>query len=375
MCYHPWVGLDISPQGEYKPCCKFGPVLGTDLHEYQTNPELEKLKQQFLASERPEGCARCWRDEDAGLPSKRTLDNQYIFENTAPALDKIKVLSVPFGNTCNLACRICSSYPSSRWGQEVEKLKPYFPDIPIYKHNKFYQEVSFGIDLHSIKDSLVHVTFPGGEPLYADQQTHIDFLYSLLPRAKEIGLHYITNTTRFPNSQLLAYWSEFKEVDIQLSIDGILDQFEYNRWPALWGQVYPNIKKYQLLKLKNKNFKLSISHSVSIFTVAYLPKFLKWCSEMYLPAPYLGLVSNPVHYSITALPKQAKQQLEQYFKDDPKLKGIIEAMWARDDSDQIPTMAKYIKILDTQRSQDFASIFPDMYNILGEEFQTLYNLY
>lgn len=96
---------------------------------------------------------------------------------------------------------------------------------------------------------------------------------------------------------------------------------------------------------------------------------------MYLPAPYLGLVSNPVHYSITALPKQAKQQLEQYFKDDPKLKGIIEAMWARDDSDQIPTMAKYIKILDTQRSQDFASIFPDMYNILGEEFQTLYNLY
>lgn len=375
MCYHPWVGLDISPQGEYKPCCKFGPVLGTSLTEYQTSEKLAQLKEQFLAGERPDECARCWKDEDADLPSKRTLDNKYIFNDTAPALTSFKVLSVPFGNTCNLACRICSSYPSSRWGQEAEKLKPYFPDIPIYKHNKFYQTAEFKQSIDELSKDVVHVTFPGGEPFYADSETHYEFLMSMLDRAPEISLHYITNGTKMPGQEMFHAWDKFKQVDIQLSIDGILDQFEYNRWPALWPQVYANVQKYQRYALQHRNIKLSISHSVSIFTVYYLPQFLEWCKMAYLPAPYLGLVSNPLHYSITALPAGAKQAIEAHFHNDPRLTGIVKAMWAKDDSDQLDLLVKYVKILDKQRQQNFAETFPELYNLLGEQCQTLYQLY
>lgn len=376
MCYHPWVGLDISPQGEFKPCCKYTVPIANNISDYQNSIELDKLKNDFLLGKQPAGCARCWRDEDAGLPSKRLLDNEYVFENLEPALDGIKVLSLPFGNTCNLACRICNSYSSSRWSAEETKLKQYFPDIIINQHNKFYKDPNF---IKSIVDSfstIKHVEFPGGEPFFADQDLHYDFLLELVKRNPEnISLHYITNGTKFPNESLMSIWKRFKKIDIQISIDGTRNQFEYNRWPAVWSDVLLNVGKYTALQGLNKNIQLSISHSVSIFTICYLPEFINWCVKNHLPDPYLGLVSRPDYYSITVLPKETKEHIENKFKSYKNLQPIVKAMWAKDDSKLLDTTIKYVKILDKQRSQNFAETFPELYQLLGEKCQTLYQLY
>ena len=143
MCYHPWVGLDISPQGEFKPCCKYKNTVATNIQDYELSTEILQLREDFLLGRKSPGCERCWRDESAGLPSKRTLDNEYIFQNTRPDLSSLKVISIPFGNTCNLACRTCSSHSSSRWTAEAKKLTEFYPDIPIFEHAKFYQDPEF----------------------------------------------------------------------------------------------------------------------------------------------------------------------------------------------------------------------------------------
>lgn len=379
MCYHPWVGLDISPQGEFKPCCKYTDVLAKDLPEYQSSLALKQLQQDFLAGRKPDGCSRCWQDEAAGLPSKRTLDNQYVFENQEPELSGIKVLSMPFGNTCNLACRICSSYPSSKWGQEARKLKPYFPDIRIWGHNKYYKNETFMEQIKDLTKDVVHVEFPGGEPFYADQDQHLAFLQHLAEHNPEnITLHYITNGTRYPGSLITQIWERFKKVDIQISIDGTKDQFEYNRWPATWPNVLLHVGKYLALSHAWSNIQISVSHSVSIFTIYSLPQFIYWCERYNLPKPYLGLVSRPLHYSITVLPEEAKHKIQTKFEqypEYPELVPIIRAMWAKDDSDELDTTIKYVKILDKQREQNFQQTFPELYQLLGERCQTLYQLY
>lgn len=381
MCYHPWVGLDISPQGEFKPCCKYKDVLGTSFSEYEANPALEQLRQDFQNGVQNPGCYRCWKDEAAGLPSKRTLDNEYVFNKQAPELNGIKVLGLASGNTCNLACRTCSSYASSRWATESKKLAEKFPDITIFEHQQFYQDFEFRKELLSRLGDVMHVEFAGGEPFYAKAASHMELLLYLMNECdpSQITLHYITNGTVLPDRKIMeTMWPRFKKVDIQLSIDGTRQQFEYTRWPAKWSNVLLTVGKWFEHARTHPNIQLSLSHTVSIFTIHALPDFLVWCDHNRLPKPYLGLVSKPDYFSITVLPEEGKHAIEKKFKnysmyDD--LVPIIQAMWANDDSHLLDLTAKYVKIHDVQRGQSFATTFPETYQLLGEQCQTLYQLY
>lgn len=375
MCYHPWVGLDISPQGEFKPCCKFSHSLGNTISDYETNPELAQLRQDFVDGKKNPGCSRCWRDEAANLPSKRTLDNTYTFKNPQQ-LDQLLVLSVSFGNTCNLACRTCNSYSSSKWSATSKAVEQYFPEVKIWGHNKFYRRPEFFDSILSKAGDLLHIDIPGGEPFYADRDLHYSFLTKLLDHnSGGTKLHYTTNATVLPEQRLLDIWQKFRNVDVQISIDGTEHQFEYNRWPAQWQLVLENIEFWKHQAAITPNMQLSISHTVSIFTVADLPKFIDWCRENSLPEPYLGLVSQPPHYSITVLPQAAKDELAIRFTNYPVLVPVIAAMMAKDDSNQLDNLAKYLKILDKQRNQSFAQTFPHTYQLLGDSCQTLYQQY
>ena len=147
MCYHPWVGLDISAQGDFRPCCKYNGTFGLSLKEYENNPSLQKLQQDFLNGERPSGCQRCWSDEDSGLPSKRTIDNVYFFNDQVPDMKSYKVLSLPFGNTCNLTCITCNPESSSRWQKEWQTIH----NVDILPYH-FYKENFVHLNLHLFFD-------------------------------------------------------------------------------------------------------------------------------------------------------------------------------------------------------------------------------
>jgi len=376
MCYHPWVGLDISPQGLFKPCCKYKDTIANSFQSYIESTELAQLKKEFLEGKKPGGCYRCWRDEEAGITSKRQLDQKHIFNNTTPSLNQISVISLPFGNTCNLACRICNSASSSKWRDEAKKLQHTFTEIKIYDHVKFYDDPSFMNPIFSLVPNIIHIDIPGGEPFVVKSKKHqqlIDLVSNHKP--DQVTIHYTTNCTQFPEESLWSQWKKFKQVDIQLSIDGIAKQFEYNRWPAKWDECYKNIKKYQQKTAEFNNIKISISHSVSIFTVFYLPEFLDWCKNNNLPDPWLGLVTNPLHYNITVFPKDVKNRIMEKLQKKIELSAIVQALNAKDDSDQFDKTLKYVKTLDKQRNQNFTETFPELYQLLEKKCHTLYQQY
>jgi MoaA/NifB/PqqE/SkfB family radical SAM enzyme len=364
ICHHPWVGLEINPQGEFRPCCKYTSSLADNLTDYLASSELSTLKEEFLSGNKPEGCRYCWDDESAGIKSKRQLDNEYLFNYQDLNHNSLKVLSLSFGNSCNLACRMCDSSSSSTWIIEEEKLKKDFPAIKIHQHQRFYQNTKFIDEIKAISDSVVHVEFPGGEPFLAGVDEHLNFLDFLISKnPQDISLHYMTNATVFPKSDFWDRWEKFKKVDIQLSIDGIGSHFEYIRWPGKWSTVENNVKLYVDKKDDVSNLKLSISHSVSIFNVYYLPEFVKWCLQNKLDMPYLGLVSDPRMYNIKNLPTAVKNAISEKISRF-KFENIVSYMYEEDLS--ADANWQITEILDQNRKQNFKETFPEFSQLLKE---------
>lgn len=368
ICYLPWVGLDITPQGEFKPCCKYANNFSGTLSEYLDSAELTSLKESFLAGEKPNGCSKCWDDEKAGHTSKRNEDWIYIFKEQVPDLNKLKVLSFPFGNSCNLACRTCDSYASSTWGVETKKLKHQLPKLVEFKHNRYYQDNNLIAQIKNLGSDITEIYFPGGEPFLAGTDEHLSLLnhYIDIGKSQNITLHYMTNLTIFPNEKFWHAWKKFKKINMQLSIDGLEKHFEYTRWPAKWDLVSDNLVLFKNALTDNPNMKLSVGYVVSIFTVYYLPEFYKWLLQNKLADSFISLLSSPVMYSIKTLPGPIKDKVAKKltrFKFD----NIVSYMYEEDLSSNFNQTTDYIEVLDQHRNQSFAETFPEFYQLIKEK--------
>lgn len=365
MCYHPWVSVDVTTQGNFKPCCKFSKPIATNLSDYLSSPELVKLKEQFTKGVQPIECKRCWDDELAGIPSKRQIDYNRIFQNKIPDLTKLASIGINFGNSCNLACRICSSYASSTWLNESKKLQNLLPNIPIFEHHRFYQDKELLTVLKTIPTDLRYVEFFGGEPFLAsvtEQLELLDYLISI--GASNTELHYSTNTSVLPNTKFWDKWAKFKTVDLALSIDGLGEHFEYQRWPAVWDDVVDNIKFYQEQTAHYPNIKISISHTVSIFNVYYIPEFTKWCLQQGLGKPFLSPLSAPEMYSIVNLPDQVKEQISEKltrFNFQEIVKYMNNSAECTNEK-----FVEYTRVLDRHRDQNFTTTFSEFYQLLKD---------
>lgn len=360
FCRHPWQGLDISPQGEYKPCCKYSSTIATSLDDYLKSDELRDLKQAFLSGEKPEKCKRCWSDEAAGVASKRQIDFRSYYATTE-INDSIKVLSAAFGNTCNLACRHCSSYVSSHWRKDALKLG----QDKVFQHVRFYKDPKWIEQLKELGQSAVLIEFPGGEPFLTGVEQHKDFLRFLIDNNPgQKVLHYMTNGTVMPDEEFLHLWKDFKSVEIQLSVDGIGKRFEYMRNPGNWSVFEDGVQVYKTYQKQISNLKIGFSHTVSILNVYYLQEFLDWSKVQGIEHPYCGLVVRPNYYDIRNLPTAVKEQVIEHVQDS-KIRNYISQPAALSNMDLFWSVTDK---LDELRKESYAKCFPEFAEILKAKY-------
>ena len=377
FCHHPWVGLDIQNDGELRPCCKFKPDLENwkkfyiqdGIENYNNSYEISELKKQFLNGKNPAGCMRCWKDEDAGYPSKRQLDYSNfpaeLDNHDLESCDRFLFLSIPIGNYCNLKCRICGPSASTTWVKEWNDVFSEKNSIQDWHKNPtVWQDI-----LKYSKNSLeIHIH--GGEPFLYDSNEQFTLLQGLIDSgtSKKTKIHYSTNCTVFPKQEYWDLWKNFKSIDIQLSIDDIGKRFEYNRYPAKWNSVKKNLIEYRNRIVMKKNMQISISTTVSVFTIAYLEEFFDWIKENKLPEPYLGRLEHPYYYQVGVLPTEQRQKFKNKLQNSnyESLKKI--SNWLNDDkSEHWNTFLKYTKIHDKYRKENFQQTFPEIYNMLSSD--------
>ena len=367
FCYSPWTNIDISPTGELAPCCKFQKhyynqqldIKTHSLDEYFGSEMINNIKQEFQNNAWPIGCERCQVEESNGIESKRQLDyirwkDHYVTYDFSHG--KVITASIAFGNTCNLKCVTCGPHSSSRWQKEYFDL--YGKDIP---HFKFYKE-NFVKDFIKQAPNIVHLDIPGGEPFLSGVNEQKELLkhYINNNQSDSITLHYTTNATIFPDGEWWELWKHFKEIDLQISLDGVNHRYNYIRFPGNWNEVLFNVQKY--VKIKLNNVRLSVSHTVSSYNIYYLDEFFTWCKQIGLPTPWLGRVHKPTHMRPTIWPEPFKHQLINKLKSSKYLEVQKWAMLIDnvDDSEQYDLFCDTLHKHDHYRNTTFVHAFPEI---------------
>ena len=369
FCYAPWSNLDISPTGTISPCCKFQTqyysdkfnILTHDLESYTNSQMIQTVKKQFLADQWPAGCERCQIEEQHNIQSKRQLDYtrwKDHYKQFDIKTEKIITASIAFGNTCNLKCITCSPVSSSKWHQEYAEI--YSKNIaPI----KFYKK-NFVEEFSKQSPAIVHLDVPGGEPFLSgiSEQQQLLKYYVDSGQAKNISLHYTTNATVMPNEEWWNLWKHFQEVEIQLSIDGIGNRYEYIRYPADWNNLVDNVFKYTAQQKTSSNMRLSVSHTVSAYNIYYLDEFFDWCQKVELPVPWLGRVHNPLHMRPTVWPQQVREKIADRLCASPHCEIVTWGNLVRqiDDSNYYELFVEKLHQHDRYRNLNFEKTFPEL---------------
>jgi MoaA/NifB/PqqE/SkfB family radical SAM enzyme len=367
FCHAPWTNVDISPQGDILPCCKYQPqpqdptfnIQSHSLKQYAGSAFLRNIQQDFSNDSWPAGCVRCEVEEQNNIPSKRQLDHDRWQEHyTGHDLhsDQWLTASIAFGNTCNLKCITCGSHSSSRWHDEY--LKIYSVD---FQPVKFYRD-DFVDDFVSQAPGIIHLDIPGGEPFLSGvpEQKKLLRHYIDSGQAPDISIHYTTNVTVFPDEEWWQLWSHFREIDMQLSIDGVGARYEYIRYPAVWEHTERHVQRYIQQEKSIPNLRLSVSHTVSAYNIFYLDEFFTWCRGVGLPRPWLGRVHNPAHMRPTVWPCRDHVVTELKNSAHEDVRTWAAMVRDTDESHLFEEFCQRLHQHDQYRGLKFADTFPEM---------------
>jgi MoaA/NifB/PqqE/SkfB family radical SAM enzyme len=326
----PWISIETSPMGTVRPCCmaheeitdengKKYDLNETTLETAYHSVYMQKLRQDFRSGQRPETCNRCWDEEAAGRDSKRIhsqvrlkeLYKQVDWANDNP--DQLWFVDLKLGNICNLKCRICGSWSSSKWAEEeMAYLEPGRNKKEHIAYTWLRQGAwprkteTFWDNMRDLLPNIRYFEFTGGEPWLI--QEHFDLLQYAVDQghSKNIDIHYNTNATQEPR-QYADLWSNFGRVDIAFSIDNVGDRFEYERHGASWDDANSIIDDVHDMKLLYKNITTQLCFTINIQNVYYIDELLEWADTKPFGSVYFNMLHSPDHMSIQHMTPQAKE--------------------------------------------------------------------
>jgi len=384
-CILPWISIETTPTGKVRPCCLYTqelPDIDLNTHTLQDAFEskpMRDLRRSFRRGEKPAGCERCWMEEDAGKKSKR----EYMLEKFKHEVvdysnnsgTSLKFLDLKLGNICNLKCRICGTWSSSKWGQEELDYYPNGGEVQrqwIKQGQWPRKNRTFWEHMDELLPHIKFFEFTGGEPFLIKQ--HFDLLQRAVDAgyAKDIDIHYNTNTTKFPAQHEL--WKHFKHVQIAFSVDNTGKRFEYERFGAKWRTANTNIKKINNLRDSGYPISTQLCCTWNLQNIYYMEEILTWAHTMNFDDIHFNLMHDPWEYALSNTPKSAKSQVmlylqkcqvkyPQHSQDIDALKKIVVDS-VQEDADGLH---KKIRRTDLYRNQNFAQTHSKMAKAIGYE--------
>lgn len=330
----PFTGLATREDGKMKLCCKSLPIgdINTEtLEEVWNNDNMKRIRKQVLNNERPAECAACFVYEDQSVESMRERHNTTSTPETRTslypnALDTLREdYTMPFEmpsieirltNLCNLKCRMCSPLDSTSWNdwnvikdfydKEDSTIGKTIIELQLDKKpyvDAFMDNEQWWTSFSKLAPYFKRVEFAGGEPLI--DPSHYRVLSALEEHAHNIELKYATNLTVLGKGKyhVKDYWSKFRSVAVNASIDGVGDVYEYIRTNAKWDTVLENL---EIVKQIPNVSRVVASVAVQATNVMSLDKTI----ELFLNE--LGVIywSNFVRYpsllSAQVLPRELK---------------------------------------------------------------------
>ena len=400
ICMLPWVSIEASPMGTTRPCCmaheEITDELGKKYDLNETNLEvayhseyMQDLRRQFRRGEKPATCNRCWEEEDAGRDSKRIhsqvrlkeLYKQVDWANDDP--DQLWFVDLKLGNICNLKCRICGSWSSSKWAEEELAYMP--KDFNKKEHIAYTwlkqgawprKTETFWDNMKALLPNIKYFEFTGGEPWMI--QEHWDLLQYAVDSgySKNIDIHYNTNATQWPHTKDFdAYklFQQFGRVDIAFSIDNVGDRFEYERYGADWSIANRIIDEVHLYKNKwIPNITTQLCFTINIQNVYYLDELLDWAETKHFGSIYFNMMHSPDHMSVQQMTPIAQELVLNKLKTtfwrrahyQQEIDNVIKFIENGTGSDGSEFLFK-MQRTDAHRKQNFMDTHPEIAQAMG----------
>ena len=405
LCPLPWIHLEATQLGEIRPCCMWegeplGKVEEFGKQDFQNHPTLKEVRCQMIAGKKPVGCSKCFLMEKTGGQSPRTWEKSIQTGCTYKCLDatgtvesKLLYTNFRFNAICNLACRMCGPWASTRWNSEFNKIHEGEEGISAanYKTNDQEQSKAIYEELSRPLSSLTKIHFAGGEPLLNVE--HYQLLDSIIElRRTGVQLSYNTNATvlQFGKWNVIEQWKKFldlsrsNKLQIALSLDAVGPAGEYIRYGSRWSEIEEVVKRLvQLQKIYKDQVDIPVCPTVSILNVYRFPELIRWSiSRGIYVGPINNFVVSPPWYDLRILPESQKRQIKLVLEEQ---RGESECLDAYIDStisfmqETVPDTKwhqkefyKYTKRLDILRNQNFLDINPEFevwYNFLDRRYR------
>lgn len=370
--------IETTPLGEFRPCClaeesipNLNIAKGDTLQDAFGSEYMEDLRQQFLNADRPSTCAKCWSLESAGGTSKRMISNQKFGIDTEEK--KLKFLDLKLGNICNLKCRICGAWSSSKWAQEEIELGNQNAKDWLKQGQWPRKQHALWQEIVELLPDVEYFEFTGGEPFLIKE--HFDILEKSveLGTSKTQQIHYNTNGTTFPQHAVENIWPHFKEVEIAFSIDDVGERFEYQRYGAVWQEVNENIKKFNDLKSLHKNIKTQVCCTINVQNIYNLEQVANWIESQSFDYVFYNYLHEAKEWNVQYLPDEYKQTIQTKLLSskivgqhkEELCKAVVFMMDQNLGNDQMHWLRKQ-KIIasDNYRQQSFVDVHPEYQGLL-----------
>jgi len=373
----------IDAVGSYSPCT----ALGGGIFKFPDktfkvvwlDPKLEDARNRSIAGEKLDMCNRCWTEEEYNHTSERQclkIDATDI-DYTNPEYYKSgpRHLNIKVSNICNLRCRTCQSIDSYLYNIEGEfyekKNNLKNTAYTIQKIKKHFTDEQLD-DLYSFSENLERIELYGGEPLLDDQVPK--YLLRLIESgaSKNIDLSVSTNCTHSLTSKWVTILTNFKNVIINISVDGIGDRFTYMRHPGNWALSERNIRSFFELEQAHDNINVIPVCTVSAINVWYIEEVFEYFKQ-YNVEPFLILVQWPSYYCVNVFPDDIKPLVETRLKsyDNVKFDAIVKLMYTEPNLFNPARFASpwdefkfWTKEKDEYRNENFIEIFPAIGNLI-----------
>lgn len=329
-CCLPWNHLATHPNGAVSLCCQTDMTNGLGfasspdgvLHNLESSSvyaivnseSFKKVRLEMASGVEPKACHRCYENERLGGFSLRLQENKkYGWTESRSSvmsdgtiIPDLEYIELRLGNVCNLKCVTCNSVSSAKWivdEQKLEKKISWFKSLKGTKQASWFLSEGFYEELSEHKN-LKTIYINGGEPLLVKEHKTLLENLVLFGRAKEIELKYSTNLT-IKDEEAVELWSQFKNVELMLSLDDLGSRNDYLRYPSKWDQLEKNLAWYLKSKVEDS---IIICQTVSALNAEFCSELVLFCQANNIKHT-LNLVESPSYLGAASISEENRRKI------------------------------------------------------------------
>lgn len=332
-------GITIFPNSKIAPCCAVDHNYLIPIEDIYNEDRFRDVKENYN-----DACKECIEKEFNNMPSYRS-SGKFFNDNS------IRYVDIRNNNNCNLKCRMCNPFSSSKWATELKIQQPLkHADISQYKDIILNEKVEW-------------LYFTGGEPLINGD--HYNILQEIIDKgfSKNIILQYNTNLTtiKYKNINIIDMWKKFKKVLVLGSIDSIDDELKYIRSKSDWNRVKKNIK-ILMHDTNDTNIVITIQLVLSILNIWSLEKTIAYFNSIGININ-IFVLENPDILSLNVMPDSLKDEALQILSrvqpyKPNEIKYAIKLVQQNLDKDLFRQTLLHILLLDKIRDENLYDLLP-----------------